>query len=353
MNGVLKLKNMDMINNNVLEVIEQFALKGEYRLLGSNSLRAIHYASDYDVATNITRSSPAYIAKELQKQFKLAYRNKDIWITDFKCGWDDRLLYDGDGTLDNIAQYLANHPMIPKSQGDKIMACPDKDDRIDKIKALYILRWTLADMNAGKKRLVDGTFKRLEDCIMDLTTMKIDLVARVGERFIELSENYYVTYRGESNYDKSLSTKQAIIKSLESQISEYAEKDKLKSLKRLFSLMRIEGGNNEKKVDKKAMKLVDFFNSETGFLGKIKNEIGIIELLMEQKFRPVEWSVIYDNLQLIKEEIANVYQIALSDDFFEMINKMKPTTAPRQLQIIKAYFMEKINESSGKFMKTL
>jgi hypothetical protein len=347
---VLKKKNNEMINNNVLEVIKEFALKGEFRLLGSNSLRAIHYASDYDVATNLTRS-PEVLAKQFRILFANAYKNKDIWITDFKCGWDDRLVYEGDGSLDSVRAYLEN-PLVPKKIREKILTCTDKEERITLIKPLYILRWTRADMKAGKVQLIDGTYKRLEDCIMDKTTLKIDMIARVGERFIELSENYYVTYRGEPNFDKALSSKEVIMKSLEKQIDEYSEKDKLKSLKRMFSLLRMEKTReNEKNLDDIAEKLVDFFNSETGFMGKIKNEISILELLMEQTFRPVEWEVIYDNLQLIKEEISNIYKIKLADNFFEMINKMTPRTAEKHLQVIKSYFMEKINESSARFIE--
>lgn len=186
---------------------------------------------------------------------------------------------------------------------------------------------------------------------MDKTTMKIDLVIRVGERFIEMSENYYITYGGETNYDKSLSTKEVIIASLQKQIEEYAVSDKMKSLKRLFSLLRLERNEeNEKTLYPIAVKLVNFFNSETGFMSKIKNEIAILELLMEQQFRPVEWRLIYDNLQLIKEEIANVYKVTLWDQIFIIINKMTARKAPHDLNAIKQHLQEKINENAKQFI---
>lgn len=346
---VLELKDNNMINNNILEVIKEFALKGEYRLLGSNSLRAIHYASDYDVATNLHRS-PELLAKQFQALFKSAYKNKDIWITDFKCGWDERLVYTGDGSLDSIQSYLEN-PLIPKAVKTQILSSSDKEERKDLTKSLYILRWKRADMNAGKIRLIDGRYKRLEDCIMDKTTLKIDMVSRVGERFIELSENYYVTYRGQVNYDKELSAKEVIMQSLEKQIDDYSDTDQLKALKRSFSLLRLERNRlNKKKLDALAVKLVSFFNSETGYLSKVKNEVAILELLMEQTFRPVAWDVIYDNLQLIKEEMSTIYQVRVPDNLFDMINHITPRTAENALAVLKAFFIEKINDKTSEFI---
>jgi len=65
--------------------------------------------------------------------------------------------------------------------------------------------------------------------------------------------------------------------SLEDDIHYYSKCDSMKALKRLFSLLRIEG---EKKNKERLEKLVDFFNSEVGFLNKIKNELTILETLL-------------------------------------------------------------------------
>jgi hypothetical protein len=347
---VLKQKNTQMINNNVLEIIRLFALNGKHRLLGSNSLQAIHYASDYDVVTNITRKSPSTIASQFQTLFKRAHKDSDVWITDFKCGWDERLVYEGDESIESIQRYLMN-PLIPRVKRNKILSASDATERRQLIKSLYILRWNREDIHKGKTKLIDGTYKHLKDCIMDKTTMKIDVIIRVGERFIEMSENYYVTYGGETNFDKSLSAKEVIIASLQKQIEEYAVTDKLKSLKRLFSLLRIERNEeNEAALYPIAVKLVNFFNSETGFMSKIKNEIAILEVLMEQRFRPIEWSHIYDNLQLIKEEIANVYKVSLWDQIFTIINKMTARKAKHDLIIIKDHLQEKINQNAKQFI---
>jgi hypothetical protein len=343
MPDIFKEKSLEMVNNNVTEFINEFAIKGKYRLIGSNSLRAIHYASDYDVETQLRDITPQMVTKRFRQQFYDAKKSDNMWIIDFKCGWDTRLVYRGDFSNDSVKIYLKNI-LIPKSYREKVMRAKG-EDRVDLIRDLYILRWKYDDIMKGEVKLFDGTYKKLVDCILDKTPLKIDLIGKVGDMFVEMSENYYITIGNQKNYNKK-PTRKELEADFQDDIHYYASRDKFKALKRIFSLMEIEG---EKGV--RMENLVTFFNGEIGMLNKIKNELNILKALLEQDFRPVKQKDIYNNLQVIKEQIANIYKIKLSDKLFKLIDSTTADNVLVGINWLISYFQEKINLNSKDFLK--
>jgi hypothetical protein len=342
MTSIFAEKTLEMVNNNVRKFINEFAIKGKYRLIGSNSLRAIHYASDYDVETQLLNMTPKLVAKRFRKQFYDAKRSNNLWITDFKCGWDNRLVYRGDYTDASVKAYLQN-TLIPKSYRARVMKATG-EDRIDLIRDLYILRWKYDDIMRGSVELFDGKYKQLVDCIMDKTPLKIDLIGKVGDMFVEMSENYYIKIGDKQNYTAK-PTRQELESEYEDEIHYYASRDKFKALKRVFSLLQVEG---EKGV--RIDNLVAFFNSEVGYLNKIKNELTILKALLEQDFRPVPYDDIRNNLQVIKEQIANIYKIKLDDKLFKLIDDMTAQNTLKGVEWLIDYFQKKINTASKDFL---
>jgi hypothetical protein len=178
--------------------------------------------------------------------------------------------------------------------------------------------------------------------------MKIDLIVKVGNQFAEISENYYIKVGGETNYTKQ-PTKKELESDLEEDIQYYSTKDSFKSLKRLFSLLQIEGGKkNKPKMDK----LVEFFNGQVGLLNKIKNELGILEVLLEQPRKP-KWEDVEANLQFIKEQISSVYQVPMTESVFKNIDEITEKTALSDIRTLKDYFQKKINTESKEYLKII
>lgn len=342
--SALKPRSLSQINNETADVINMFAVRGKKRLIGSASLRAIQYASDYDVETLLDNIN----ATEIARLFKQVYQEigDDVWVTDFKCGLDERLVYNGEYDDKSLKKYLKN-PLISAKQRRDILNSSG-EDRIEKVRDLYILRWSHADIKNGYKKLIDGTNYPLSCAIMDKTTMKIDLIVKVGNQFAEISENYYIKVGGETNYTK-MPSKKELEADLEEDIQYYSTKDSFKSLKRLFSLLQIEGvKKNKPKMDK----LVEFFNGQVGLLNKIKNELGILEILLEQPRKP-KWEDVEANLQFIKEQISSVYQIPLTEQLFVDIDKITEKTALRDVRTLKDYFQTKINTESKEYLKII
>ena len=339
-----KPRKLSQINNETVDVINLFSVRGKKRLIGSSSLRAVQYASDYDVETLLNNVDLAEVAR----LFKSAYQeiDDDVWITDFKCGLDERLVYDGDYSDKSLKKYLRN-PLITAKQRTDILKATG-EDRMEKVRDLYILRWGHRDIINGYILLCDGTKKTFKDAMMDKTTMKIDLIIKVGNQFCEVSENYYIKIGDRTNYTHS-PTKKELESDLEEDIQYYSTKDSFKSLKRLFSILQVEGSRKNKvKMDK----LLEFFNGQVGYLNKIKNELGILEVLLEQPRSP-KWEDVVANLQFIKEQISSVYEIPLSADVFKDIDKITVRTALRDIKTLKEYFQRKINIHSKEFLKII
>tara|TARA_R110002074_G_scaffold307744_3_gene478610 strand:- start:542 stop:1564 length:1023 start_codon:yes stop_codon:yes gene_type:complete len=337
-----------MLNDETEDLIKIFSLDGKYRLLGSQSLRAIQYGSDYDIETEIKGSTPERIAKMIQKAYMKAKTNTDYFITDFKAGWDDRLVYKNDYSASSIEEYLQEHKdLIPKSKAKAIRKAKGKD-AIELIRDLYILRWKPADVKRGWVKMIDGKRKCLEDAVMDKTRMKIDLLGKVGNQFVEVSEIYNIKNKNGTNVVEK--SKDEICEEYEEEIHYYSRTNAFKALKRLFSALKLDG---EKENEPAMEKLVAFFNSQVGYLNKIRNELGILEQLLTQDFRKPKWEDVEANLQFIKEQVSDVFELSIKDKVFSTFDDITESNSLSKIKELIDYFGEIINKYSRTFLKTI
>ena len=344
----MKQRNMNMLNEDTENLIKSFSLDGKYRLLGSQSLRAVQYGSDYDISTDIKGSSGERVANMLRKAYHAAQSNPDYWITDFKAGHDERLIYQGDYSKDSVNDYLQEHSdLIPKSRAAAIRRAKG-EKAIELIRNLFVLRWKPTDVKRGWTKMIDGKKKCLKDAVMEKTRMKIDLLGKVGNQFVEVSEIYNIKNKDGSNLVKK--TKEEVCDDFEDEILYYSKTNSFKALKRLFSALKLDG---EKENLPAMEKLVAFFNSQVGYLNKIRNELGILELLLTQDFRKPKWEDVEENLQYIKEQVSDIFELPIKNKVFSTINDMTATNALVRIRELMTYFGEIINGHSRTFLKTI
>ena len=277
-----------MLNNAIVKEINHFSLRGKSRLVGSNSIRGQLFASDIDVNTEVSNISPELIVKYLRMA---CLEMKNTHLIEFKAGLD--------------------------KQGGK-------------------LRWTCDDIKRGTLKGI-----RLEDAILHKGVVKVDLIVRIGDKYEELSLNYYIKLGNSSNFNKQ--TKEEIQADLESDIKEYYKTNTLKSIKRLYSALRLEPTKNKDKLKR----LEDFFNSQVGFENKIKNELVILTQLLELE----PWSNIYKNLQTIKQDLASCFGVSTKK--LIQIDYITKATAERELGELIEYLSSKINTASLAFLRSL
>jgi hypothetical protein len=277
-------KTPNMLNNKVGALVEKFAVNGKVKLVGSQQRRGHLFASDYDLLTQLN-GRPETLARYF-KEVMLAIPRKDFYFMDFKAGLDKRLVYDFEE--DDLAGYLQN-PLIAAAYKRKIKAAKG-EVRVKLIRDLFILRWTPGDITRGFVKLVDGTEYSLEEALQDDTTIKLDIVIPVGDRFAEVSELYV--------YKQMTVDNSEVMRTLADDIDYYRHENTMKSLKRLYSVLEL----NDKK-DPRLAKLEAFFNTEYGLLNKCANDLALLLLLTEKHAIP--FAKITSNLQMIKENLAS------------------------------------------------
>ena len=64
--------------------------------------------------------------------------------------------------------------------------------------------------------------------------------------------------------------------------------------------------------------LLDFFNSSVGLLNKVRSDLDLLVVLIQQSFKPVSLAIIRHNLQHIKYDLSAVASIDLSPTFNSM-----------------------------------
>ena len=236
------MKKAEMLNKDATNAIKKLNLVSKYKIIGSDSYKGLLYTSDIDLQGDLKSNTETKILNYFQKIVK----NDDFLFMDFKCGLDTRLIYrEGD----DLKTYLSN-PLINKKTRDTINRATG-ETKVKTIRDLFVLRWTIDDIQQRKVKLIDGTYKLFIDCPKDDTMIKLDIAVPHNGTFIDINEVYFYT-------TKSVSHTQLML-DLEENIDLYHHNNTLKSLKRLYSLLLL---TNKKKTLQK--KLETLFNSSIG-----------------------------------------------------------------------------------------
>ena len=242
----MQTKSNNDFNNNLVDVFNLLSIKGKYRVIGSSSLKEILYNSDYDLNEMDHIKGPDAFTKvyEIFKhKFKIAKSNKNIYISDFKCGINN------------------DQP----------------------------IRWSYNDMMTKKQQFIDA--------LKTKSMIKLDIIYLLNGIYVEITEVYFLDIGNHTTYENkeldSSTIKTGLIESLNECL-----KDGLyfKALKRLFSLKNING--------KKDTRLINFFNCQSGILYKANADLNVLMALITNNFRKPPIDTIKNNLQIIKQNLS-------------------------------------------------
>ena len=275
---MLKKKPISLINNKIGEIAHKFAIQNKIKLLGSNSFRGLLHPSDYDFTSDITEPIKA-LAKHLQQLFS---KKLPFIILDFKCGLD--------------------------TNGDK-------------------LRWSAKQLKKGFNK------KSLEDALKDNTIIKLDYAVKLGNLYFENSIIFNTKYQTEKS-------KKQIENELENEITEYSKINSMKSLKRLFSLLKL-----QKKHASLQKKLITFFNSDVGLANKIANDLDLFLLIIEKYKLPLD--EIVSTTQMIKEKLSTIAWINP-----ESLNTINKSNYKQIIEEQIKHIRSKINPLAQAFLKS-
>jgi len=220
---------------------------GDVNLLGSNDDPRIMYSADYDILeTPVFRKSSV---KQFQALVKRA--NKVGTITDIKCGevpeWNllTTKTYSREKELKHL-QDLWQKKIITDAEvreAQKLLQ-PNltKPELYKARKALRfgVMRWTPAQVAQGYMKFRDHTFY-LEEAMKSKGITKVDVVAWVKEKYVEVSNILLWTHRG-----KPYANVKHVINSLKEDLVIFAyDGNFMKVAKRMYSLAKVTGRDRE------------------------------------------------------------------------------------------------------------
>lgn len=279
--------------DDIVNVFNTLTISGKYQIIGSASLEKIKYSSDYDLQEFINKKGNNIldnIYNHFKQKFIECKKNKNYFITDFKCGIDN--------------------------EGEPI-------------------RWSYNDMMVGKAG--DLTF---QEALIQKSTVKLDLIVLIDGIFTEFSENYYFKLNKKTTYynDDNIGT------SIKKSLNEYIYMGNYwKALKRLFSLLI----NDKSKNKAELTKLIDFFNSNVGLINKCKNELDILLAVIDQKFRKPKIDDIFYNITKINEWSK---EAGLDFDFLSILRQRSINQIKKNIEILKNEIATIVNKYSLDFI---
>lgn len=250
---------MKLYNEQVEEIGSKMSLKSKVNIVGSASIKRSVYYSDYDLFEKVQGMSEKSIHNHFKTVFEIIKKNDNVIITDFKCG------------------------------------------EIGKVP----LRWNYEEIKNNNNKGI--TFA---EALKHKSMIKMDIVALLNGRFVEITEVYSIFLDGESNMSPTL---EEILEDITSEYSdEVRDGNYMKALKRMFSILKLK---NEE--SKKQDKLMNYFNSPDGLLYRCKNDLETMYLVLDSpKFDLTE---IRNSLQMLKETIS-AFPV---ENNLEIISKLK------------------------------
>ena len=270
-----------MDNNDIFAYL---SIDGEQSLVGSSADKNILYSADYDLfeKKRFSKKEDIYnhIFKLFKEKFKEALENPNIWITDFKCG---------------------------TFRGQPV-------------------RWNKQEIKRGYKN-IDGFTILFTDCLQQQSRIKLDIIAIDKAHNITEYSDIYMIKIGKADLTPEENVEE-IKKSILGNFYDYANKKKyFKALKRLYSWAKL---SNMKKIQ---TDLISIFNSSLGVDYKTMSDLGTLVGLLEQKFKPIDKSIIIKHLDMMN---INTNKRNLKQSLNSIIDKMNANINEKLIPLIKS-----------------
>jgi len=99
--------------------------------------------------------------------------------------------------------------------------------------------------------------------------------------------------------------------------------------------------------------LINYFNSAVGLLNKVRSDIDLLIVLIENRFKPVALELIRHNIQLIKYELSAVIGIHLSTVFDKISLISNKKQLVKELMKISGEISELVDDDAKLFLQEL
>ena len=153
------------------------------------------------------------------------------------------------------------------------------------IKHKRTIRWTLAEMKKGWKKLVGGVRYTLAEGIRSQSVVKIDIITQIDQRFIEMTNWFRIRYR-ETNRKRWVDWTQPLPiyeESIRQGVRDFFDPSLEKNIKMAKRIWLYAVYKNDIKMMKD---LYPLFHSQASKLGQIRGEIEVLLHMLETQKKP-------------------------------------------------------------------
>jgi len=176
---------MKEYNNAVASIGKLMSLESKVNVVGSASIKKSIYYLDYDLFEKVSGKSDTMIYNHFKSVFEVLKRSDNVVITDFECGEKNG---------------------VP-------------------------LRWTYEEIKNNNNQGVS-----FAEALRQKSMIKMDIVALVSGRFVEITEVYNIYLEEEPNMSMTL---EEIVENIKNEYAmEVRDENYMNSLKRMFSLLK-------------------------------------------------------------------------------------------------------------------
>lgn len=268
---------------------------------GSAAYRMQQYPGDLDLFENIITVEPAAVlARDLAKSLKRVVKRIEAkplhYVTELKCGTDDRYAIDM-GRL--VRRSWIKRPIILASVLNKlgfdkeiVRAASGRGTAAaynkvhTAIRTRHVLRWTAADIVAGSMSNWGREFTLVE-AVATKGSIKLDMVALADGRFIEVT-NYIQAVSAEGPLNGEFNPLDVGMRmahyrdSIKKQIDELVGRDGnyFKAAKRMWAYARVSGFQGD------VITLAPLVAGPISMVYQAKSELGAMKLLLERAATP-------------------------------------------------------------------
>ncbi len=350
------------------------------------------YSGDIDLTSieahccDIPTATKQFV-KDTQNIVKKIQKTKSHYIGDIKAGIDQALIIDiGDlsfsrtgkpsitgynrETVAFAIKQLYRDGLINSKEYEEIMKYVIENIDLEQWEKLYavlrdkwLLRWSPAEILKGVKKLSGNRKITLGEAINQHTMTKIDMWAKVNERFIEYSNvltYYMVDKQGNKTLLNYVNVPEGIQEGLKKEVEKYAFSIKdfkpFKMIKRMWSMART---NKDYKMIEL---LTPLMQTDLGRLSQINSDLEVLIGIIKNVKSPPMASIMQE-IDNLKWRIGNIFEIniepqAVIKDLNYILSKNKNTAKNKKelikfLEALQTFFKQTINREALRALKNM
>lgn len=318
----------------VREIMDILTLDAGPVIVGSYKYVIHEYPVDIDMfeETRLSDVSERIVCRKIARRFKVIAqkirKRRLTYLADFKAGEDDRFVCPYIGSFDvsdaspvgyepdRIREWIRNADISDRERKiwfKKVVDNPDYPQYIALYDLLHdrrVVRWSLSEIEKGRKILTGGRLYTLEEAVASRSVVKMDLWAWIDHRFVEISNWYRIRFRKipGGRWIDLTKTLPVYEDSLRRNIREYFTPRFKKNFKMAKRVWMYAAHTN----DIPLMKLLfPLFRSDASRLGQMKGEIDVIVAMIDRLADP-PLAHIRDQVDHFNEVISTITQNVIS-----------------------------------------